>query len=220
MRHVFLVLGLILATACAGPNAAGDNGAPEAPPESAPPPAQQAPAEAPGAPPDTAARAAPPPPAESAPQPGPPMELVCQVSCSPTKLRTGVVTLTWAVRPGSGTRAQQEQAVDMSVFPDGFATGAYARLFPLQRGGPFTPGSTRGPSPMETAPRAFQVQAAEARAVPESNRMEVRVEGVEPGLNYFFRVASPTRGEGESSEPVSCTAPVCPADMKPMPQQP
>jgi hypothetical protein len=150
------------------------------------------------------------------------MELVCQVSCSPTKLRTGVATLSWAVRPGSGTRAQQEQALDMSVYPDGFATGAYARLFPLQRGGPFTPPPTRGPgpSPLESAPRAFKVEAAEARAVPESNRMVVRVEGVEPGLNYFFRVASPTRGEGEATEPVTCTAPVCPADMKPLPPQP
>ncbi len=211
MRRACLVLGLSLATACAGPNAAGDTSAADTPPETRTVPPHQA-----EAPPDTRAG----PPAESAPQPGPPMELVCQVSCSPTKLRTGVATVSWAVRPGSGTRAQREQALDMSVFPDGFNTGAYARLFPLQRGGPFTPIPTRGPSPTESAPRAFQVEAAEARTVPQANRVVVRVEGVEPGLNYFFRVASPTRGEGESSPPISCTAPVCPADMKPTPQQP
>lgn len=214
MRLACLALGLTLA-ACAGPNAAGDNGpASEAPP----PEAAQTPAEAGQTP---APEAEAPPPAataaeRAAPQPGPATDLRCQVSCSRTKLRTGVATVSWGVNPGSGERAVQEQALDMSVFSDGFATGAYARLFPLHRGG--SPTLPRGPIP--SAPRAFEVEATTVRAVPEANRMEVRIEGVEPGLNYFFRVASSTRGNGDVSPPVSCTAPVCPADMKPMPQQP
>lgn len=136
----------------------------------------------------------------------------CRVFCSEEKLRTPVAELTWR-----STEARlRTSRIEVTVYKDGFQTGKYVAL-----------GSTKGERSYQL-PQVKQVQTQELipalreLVVVEASSLKarpgvvaVRIEGLEPGLNYFWRVVSTTNGRQIAEGTARCQAPVCPADMQP-----
>jgi hypothetical protein len=59
---------------------------------------------------------------------------------------------------------------------------------------------------------ALPLTVVEVRQAEDSAAVTATVEGLEPGLNYFFRLVTPVGGRSVTSEVVRIQAPVCPAD--------
>lgn len=160
----------------------------------------------------------------------------CEAFCSDTKARTANARLSW-IDPGvviarahGSARVELEQQVETTVFKNGFTNELFARfpaVEPTPAGVPRTmelPGRrSAAPIPRAfdlriigaTRPRATGIGAAEImRLSPQQQETSIIVEGLEPGLNYWWRIRFRTSdGEWRLSEPIRCEAPVCPADM-------
>ena len=156
----------------------------------------------------------------------------CQVACSPTKPRTVVATITWpltqaAANPQALSAGMTEQHLDVTTFKDGFSRGVFAQLTPVRENQPFALQAPQAEPSGVPSLRALSVTrvstlqerissgavGADTALMPPSaandpNRVVViEVEGLEPGLNYFWRRTP--------NGPVArCQAPVCPADAR------
>jgi hypothetical protein len=163
----------------------------------------------------------------------PSLVMRCETYCSRTKLRTVNARISWAdpnVTVGRTTEAAGgpvEQQLETTVFRNGFADGQFA-TFPTLEPSP----DARAASPElpgrprlrafdlkivgSTRPRASGEAAGDImRLSPEQRMTSVIVEGLEPGLTYYWRVRFRINaGEWRTSEPVMCVAPICPADMR------
>ncbi len=161
-----------------------------------------------------------------------PIPLRCEVYCSETKLRTINVRLTWtdpSLREGSRALVpdpSRKQEIQTSVVKGGFAKGHYASFPAIE------PNSARAPETSEalraTTLPAYNLRlmgvfkpditgvAREAlvRGSPEKLETSVIIEGVEPGLKYYWRLRFETEDGWRESETVACEVPTCPADMK------
>lgn len=171
--------------------------------------------------------------AESAPQgateeatqaAAPPVSLTCEVFCSETKLRTANAWIRWTLGPapaleaaGLADAAQAPQRLETTVFRDGFKQDDLYLRLPVA--GPGVEALTEAPA---SKLRAYQLSiisreepealAAVAGELPAGT--SAVIEGLEPGVNYTWRLVIET-GDGEFvSETVTCQAPVCPADMQ------
>ena len=132
-----------------------------------------------------------------------PLGFVCELSCSDTALRTSIAELSW--EPQAANVKLAEQVLEVTVFKDGFAREVKARL-PLQDPQRFT---LSGPAQSSQASLArLEVAAVEVRS---TGRAHVRVQGLEPNLNYFWRLQS-ADGKTTLSGPLRSRALVCPAD--------
>jgi hypothetical protein len=129
-----------------------------------------------------------------------------EVFCSPVKLRTGVVRLVWTT-PRSQFLAQELEITDRK---DGFEKGMVAELT-LRDGKEFqlaAPRQERASQPL----RGLRVGKLEF--LPDSGIALTEVEGLEPGITYFWRVKSGDEAvQGVDSFP-RIEAPTCPADMR------
>jgi hypothetical protein len=216
------VLGLFVAAACGG----GESSSSSSQAASAQaPPAAVAPAADAG---QRAGGAAPA--AGQGARPAALEEPTCQVICSADRPRTAVATISWRAaqppaNPQALTTAMSNQRLEVTTFKDGFTRGAFAQLAP---GGNQTfafraPGAPQPPLTGLTALTVTKVSTAQDRltsgspnpgaftapagGVDPSQVVVVEIEGLEPGLNYYWRRA-PTG-------PVArCQAPICPADAR------
>ena len=165
----------------------------------------------------------------------PSLGLTCETYCSRTKLRTVNARIRWidpnvtlGQRPDA-TGGPVEQELQTTVFKDGFTTGRFA-TFPSIDASGATP--TLAP-PREGQQQPTQLRAFDLRIVgvicpratgeaspdllklsPEQRTSAVVVEGLEPGLTYRWRIRYRNNAEWQTSDPLICTAPICPADMR------
>ena len=150
------------------------------------------------------------------------LTVTCEVFCSSTKLRTVNARLRWTVATPAlaelTARTTTRQSVEVTVYKDGFAKGLSATL-PLGAASAERPIAAVVPA-TRPALRAYQLQIIEVErpralesAAGGGSETGVIVEGLEPGMNYTWRVAVETPDGKVVSAPVTCQALVCPADM-------
>lgn len=146
--------------------------------------------------------------------------------CSETKLRTSNARIRWSM-PKEALEAHKltalagaKQSLEATVYRDGFEKGLLVSV-PLAQASPERPLAALV---QEKKPkvRAFQFsvigyeQPKEARAVEGGGaEMSAVVEGLEPGVNYTWRIAIETESGRIVSESTTSRAVVCPADMVP-----
>jgi hypothetical protein len=146
--------------------------------------------------------------------------------CSETKLRTSNARIRWSV-PKEALEAYKltalagaKQSLEATVYRDGFEKGLLVSV-PLAQASPERPLAALV---QEKKPkvRAFQfsvigyAQPKESRAVEGGEaEMSAVVEGLEPGVNYTWRIAIETESGRIVSESTTSRAVVCPADMAP-----
>jgi hypothetical protein len=155
----------------------------------------------------------------------------CSVEVSPrtgdtTRRRTAIAEVTWRV---SDTQLQPQdlesraarQGIEVTVYKDGFSRGRFANLFSIGKGLTF---SIQGNQDLNTRILGLDrltilnVRPVRDRNATEctfngpSNLVAVEVEGLEAGLNYFWRVTLPAGDRKVTSEVVRCQSPTCPVD--------
>ena len=151
--------------------------------------------------------------------------LTCVVTCSETKLQTSNAWIRWTRTSSAANAAKLEDTpleryqLETTVFKDGFDKGLFVAL-PVVKGG--APIARPNILADRDRLRAYHLQVvaversgpAESRkaGVPETS---VMVEGLEPGMNYTWRLSIQADGGEVVSRDVTCQAPVCPADMQP-----
>jgi hypothetical protein len=164
---------------------------------------------------------------QSPPQQTPRLEtgltVACEVFCSTTKLRTTNARIRWNISKVAldanriATLASARQTLEATVYKNGFEKGLLVS-FPI---GAATPARAVAPQiaqPAQARLRAFQIQlisieppAGQAGAA--GDQMTAVIENLEPGVNYTWRVAIETAAGRIVSAPITCEAPVCPADI-------
>ncbi len=154
--------------------------------------------------------------------------VTCEVFCSETKLRTGNARISWTLAAGPagpeafglGDMSSAEQRLETTVFKKGFDKNLYASFPTLDRGTAMQPalGSSMEPGAM----RAYQLQIIEVErpagldtlTAGGAMQTDMVIEGLEPGMNYTWRVVIETEDGEMVSKTVTCQAPVCPADIR------
>lgn len=161
-------------------------------------------------------------------------ELICEVSCDKVKPRTPFAVLIWKVAETpvdaqALTARLATQGLEVTVYKDGFDKQKFAALPSLRREGRFLVRQSSAASQRRTTGldqlvvvdiTPLSEPSDPARFDPSRRRagrfsyVAVRVEGLEPGLNYFWRVSSETGDRQAAGAIVRCQAPVCPADFR------
>jgi hypothetical protein len=145
--------------------------------------------------------------------------------CSPTKLRTSNARIRWSM-PSDVLAAAQvsslssaRQSLEATVFHRGFEKGLFVSI-PMTQATPDSPIAARAPGKTSKL-RAFQfflIQVEQPKAAAQnSTEMAAVVEGLEPGVDYTWRIAIETDSGRLVSVPATSEAVVCPADMVPTP---
>jgi hypothetical protein len=158
------------------------------------------------------------------------LAVTCEVFCSQTKLGSSNARIRWSVSSpalaASGVSlATAKQSLDVSVFYKGLDKGLYVTL-PISGRTPQRAVAPQGQS-KQAALRAYQFQIVEIEqpktpqaAESTSGQMGVVIEGLEPGVNYTWRVAIETPSGKVVSAPVTCQASTCPVDLIPPKREP
>lgn len=138
------------------------------------------------------------------------MAFECRTFCSEEKLRTPVAELVWR----SSEARLKGQRIEVTVYKDGFAKGLYVALGTVkgERSVPFQK-TRQYQEPIAALSKLVVVETLTLREQP--GMVAVRVEGLEPGLNYFWRVVTASNGRMMAGGTTRCQAPVCPADLQP-----
>lgn len=175
-----------------------------------------------GQPPADAAPAA----APAAAQPADAGQLVCETYCSPDEPGTPVAEVRVVVSaPAAGSenlrKAAAAQNVEATVHEDGFDRGLFVRLPSVAPQARFArAGQPADAKPLPGLDR-LTVSAVATSQDPagalrlarpaESGRENVvlQVQGLQPGMNYYWRVQAPS---ARGPQVVMCRAPICPAD--------
>lgn len=178
----------------------------------------------------------------------PASELICNVFCSQDKPGTAVAEITWKladveIGPRAFASRLSRQELEVTVVKGGFARGMSANLFSAERDPRFRslrPPSTQGGEPgledltvtdvrrlgdeEEGAGRESRFNEGLSGARPSTRAggeaVVVRVEGLKPGLNYFWRVPTGSGSRRTVSEVVKCQPPPCPVDTRRAPPSP
>ena len=155
-------------------------------------------------------------------------DLVCVTYCSPTEPGTPVAEIKWVVSNQPATaenlrKAATAQNVEAAVNEDGFERGRFVRLSsvaPQARFAPAAPQPGAAPLPglgnlsVATVASSQEGSAALRLASPAEGGREnvvLQVQGLRPGLNYYWRVRAATPGQ---TQVVMCRAPICPTDRR------
>jgi hypothetical protein len=153
---------------------------------------------------------------------------VCVTYCSPTEPGTPVAEIKWVVSNQPATaenlrKAATAQNVEAAVNEDGFERGRFVRLSsvaPQARFAPAAPQPGAAPLPglgnlsVTTVGGSQEGSAALRLASPAEGGREnvvLQVQGLRPGLNYYWRVRAATPGQ---TQVVMCRAPICPTDRR------
>ena len=178
--------------------------------------------------PAAAPAAAPASPAQGGTQSAQAGDLVCVTYCSPTEPGTPVAEIKWVVSNQPATaetlrKAATAQSVEAAVNEDGFERGRFVRLSsvaPQARFAPAAPQPGAAPLPglgnlsIGTVASSQEPGAALRLASPSEGGREnvvLQVQGLRPGLNYYWRVRAATPGQ---TQVVMCRAPICPSDRR------
>lgn len=157
-------------------------------------------------------------------------EFECQSYCSPSKPGTPVMEVKWRIAPTLLTPAQRrarvaQQTLDATVYSDGFERGLYVTLPTTRPRAIF--GRPRGlaapPRPIPGLRRLVvtDVQTTQDRGRSQPSRLlavapadeewvAVKIEGIDPGLDYTYRVPAVDGGRTV----ITCQAATCPVDHK------
>jgi hypothetical protein len=159
--------------------------------------------------------------------------LECRVYCSKVRPRTAVAEISWkevrSSRLGGTPLTMSEQQLEVTVYKYGFDKGVYAKPFSIERNQRFRmqPSRTNSPQRIPGLDQLVLVDLQTSRdrssGPPNANMRTLvdrpdadiiaRIEGLETGLNYFWRVPLTVEpGRVLVSEVVRCKAPVCPYD--------
>jgi hypothetical protein len=155
-------------------------------------------------------------------------DLVCVAYCAPDQPGTPVAEIKWVVgnQPSASEirRTAIQQNVDVAVNEDGFERGRFARLQSVNPQARFAPaGGQRAGAPQLPGLGDLSVRAVTSSqepagamrlATPAEGGQEnvvLQVQGLRPGLNYYWRVRASTPGQTQT---VMCRAPVCPTDRR------
>jgi hypothetical protein len=143
----------------------------------------------------------------------------CRVYCSDEQLRTPVAELSWR----SSEARMGETQIEVTVYKDGFKKGLYATLDSSKGSRSFQ--SQKSRVAQDLIPGLSQLVVVDTSNLADpsnpsnlrvrSGMVAVRIEGLEPGLNYTWRVVSKASGRQVTGVTATCQAPVCPADMQP-----
>lgn len=179
--------------------------------------------------PAAAAAAAPAAPAQGGTQSAQAGDLVCVTYCSPTEPGTPVAEIKWVVSTQPATaenlrKAATAQSVEAAVNEDGFERGRFVRLSSVAPQARFAPAAAQpaGAAPLPglgnlsvaTVASSQEAGAALRLASPSEGGREnvvLQVQGLRPGLNYYWRVRAATPGQ---TQVVMCRAPICPSDRR------
>jgi len=134
--------------------------------------------------------------------------LQVEVSCDPIRIRTPIARVSWEP---SGKTLQTDR-LDVTVYKDGFQIGVYASASSFRPELKFA--LSKSDKAAAFRPPGLDLLIRKAEMPSQSRRVSVTVEGLEPRLNYFWRVLSAGAGQSVSSEIVRHQAPVCPADLR------
>jgi hypothetical protein len=151
--------------------------------------------------------------------------------CSDTKLRTSNARIRWSM-PGEALAAtgmkslvEANQSLEATVYKNGFQKGLLVSV-PLSQATHERPLAAHLEG-KNAKLRAFQFSVIEVGPSKETGQpkaelaaagggeMSAVVEGLEPGVNYTWRIAVETTSGRIVSAPASGEASVCPADMVP-----
>jgi hypothetical protein len=157
------------------------------------------------------------------------LTVTVDVFCSDTKLRTSNARIRWSMpraaleASGLVNLAAAKQSLEATVYKDGFEKGLLVSL-PISQATPDRPVAALVQE-KQPKPRAFQfslinIEHPKAVLAGEGGEMGAVVEGLEPGVNYTWRIAIETASGRIVSAPVTSQAMVCPADMVPTPSVP
>jgi hypothetical protein len=147
-------------------------------------------------------------PQELAQKEPPKVGLQVDVTCSLTKLRTPVARVSWRTTKA----ALASERLEVTVYKDGFKSGAFATLSPVRVEQKFD--LTRLEKIIGPRPPGMNLVVTSIQSPPQKDAPPVvEVEGLEPGLNYFWRVLRGAPGAEQPSEVVRSRARACPADM-------
>jgi hypothetical protein len=155
-------------------------------------------------------------------------DLVCVTYCAPDQPGTPVAEIKWVVgnQPSASEirRTAIQQNVEVAVNEDGFDRGRFVRLPSMNPQARFAPAGQPGanaqalPGLGDLSVRAVTSSQEPAGAMrlatpapPGQENVVLQVQGLRPGLNYYWRVRSATPGQ---TQVVMCRAPVCPSDRR------
>lgn len=157
------------------------------------------------------------------------LTVTVDVFCSDTKLRTSNARIRWSMpraaleASGLVNLAAAKQSLEATVYRDGFEKGLLVSL-PISQATPDRPVAALV---QEKQPklRAFQfslinIEQPKGALAAQGGEMGAVVEGLEPGVNYTWRIAIDTASGRIVSPSVTSQAMVCPADMVPTPSVP
>jgi hypothetical protein len=159
----------------------------------------------------------------------PRLTVTVEVVCSDTKLRTSNARVQWSMpraaldASGLARLTAAQQSLEATVYKNGFDKGLLVSL-PISPATPDRPVMPRATS--QPPLRAFQItligleQPRATLAPGAADEMGAVVEGLEPGVNYTWRLAIDTPSGQIVSPPTTIQAPVCPADLVPSPAVP
>lgn len=152
----------------------------------------------------------------------------CESYCSPTKPGTSVAEFRWRVSPQPLSardlaRRKASERIQVTVYKDGFERGYYAEVMPVGTARKFamrTPRRRPGLSALVLA----DVATTQEKNKPGFRLLQMpdqsgewavaRVEGLEAGLLYFWRLQGNTAG-ATPDKIVRCLAATCPVDSGP-----
>jgi len=130
--------------------------------------------------------------------------------CSRTRPGVPIARLVWKIPQRIGESAPTVQFVDVTTDKGGFARKAFVTIWPQRSehnpaiGGPRTSGRQLDPIRSLKLPISGEAKA-------RSGRLVLQPEGLEAGVNYFWRLRTKT-AQGWKNIVVETVGPVCPVD--------
>jgi hypothetical protein len=145
--------------------------------------------------------------------------LECSVTCTDTFPREALAIVRWSPTKEAQLNARSGQRLEATIYKNGFEEGAFVgveapTVMELQSFK--SPGKeTRKLPPALTKLRTVLPPKEDANLRLEStaDKRVVLVTGLEPGVNYFWRIAAGAGDNQVASTIVRCQAPVCPFDQ-------
>jgi hypothetical protein len=145
--------------------------------------------------------------------------------CSPTSPGTVVAEIRWPIQhaplsPSAARSALRAETLSVTTYENGFEQGLSSELTPFQPGARALPSRAERRQPLVGLDRLKLVDTSTSRIAPGSARgralpapeapefISFMVEGLQPGMRYFWRFNVP----GEGQQMVTVQAPVCPVD--------
>jgi hypothetical protein len=136
-------------------------------------------------------------------------EFHVEVSCSEIKPRTLVATLKWKGAKNIFAR----QRLDATIHKGGFKKDAFTSLWPIKSDQKFQSISKVKNSNLSVS-KSLYLNTVKADFDPEKETASVKLEGLEPGVNYFWRILTLVDEKGWISGAVVRTnGIICPADI-------